>query len=61
LLKIAFFGAFIQKPLILSSKASFERDLFKENTIRLDQDLLEATAKGLEMRCLMGQRLGQTI
>jgi len=35
--------------------------LFKENTIRLDQDLLEATAKGLEMRCLMGQRLGQTI
>ena len=35
--------------------------LFQENTIQLDTDLLEATAQGLEMRCLLGQRLGQSI
>lgn len=32
--------------------------LFKKGAIRFDQDLLEATAKGLEIRCLMGQSMG---
>lgn len=32
--------------------------LFAKNTIQFDQDLLAATAQGLEIRCLMGQRMG---
>lgn len=32
--------------------------LFKPGTIQFDQDLLEAAAQGLEIRCLMGQRMG---
>lgn len=35
--------------------------LFQENKIQLDADLLAATAQGLEMRCLLGQRLGEAI
>lgn len=33
--------------------------LFPPKTIRFDSDLLEATKQGYEMRCLMGQPLGQ--
>lgn len=32
--------------------------LFEPNKIRLDQDLLDATKQGLEIKCLMGQRMG---
>ena len=32
--------------------------LFKKDTIRFDEDLVEATEKGIEIRCLMGQRMG---
>lgn len=35
--------------------------LFKEGTIQFDADLLEATRQGLEIRCLMGQRMGSSI
>jgi phosphatidylserine decarboxylase len=33
--------------------------LFEPGRIQFDQDLLEATAQGLEIRCLMGQSLGK--
>lgn len=33
--------------------------LFKANTIVFDEDLVEASSKGLEMRCFMGQTLGK--
>ncbi|CUI17925.1 phosphatidylserine decarboxylase [Candidatus Protochlamydia naegleriophila] len=32
--------------------------LFAKGAIQFDQDLLEATEAGLEMRCLMGQQMG---
>lgn len=32
--------------------------LFPKNKIHFDQDLLNATSKGLEIKCLMGQSLG---
>ena len=32
--------------------------LFKQGAIVFDDDLLEATKEGLEIRCLMGQRMG---
>ena len=35
--------------------------LFAPDTIRFDEDLLRATSQGLEIRCLMGQRMGQTL
>lgn len=35
--------------------------LFAKNTIQFDRDLLAATAQGLEIRCLMGQRMGKKI
>jgi len=38
--------------------ASFLILLFEKGRIQIDQDLLEATAKGTEMRCLLGQSLG---
>jgi len=33
--------------------------LFPPNAIQFDQDLLAATAQGLEIRCLMGQSMGK--
>lgn len=33
--------------------------LFQPNRIQFDQDLLDATAEGIEIRCLMGQPMGQ--
>lgn len=33
--------------------------LFKKGTIQFDADLLEATASGFEIRCLMGQSMGK--
>lgn len=33
--------------------------LFEPNRIQLDGDLLEASAKKIEIRCLMGQRMGR--
>lgn len=33
--------------------------LFPKNSIQIDADLLEATQKGFEMRCLLGQSLGR--
>lgn len=33
--------------------------LFPKNSIQFDADLLQATAQGLEIRCLMGQSMGQ--
>lgn len=33
--------------------------LFPKNSIEFDRDLLAATAKGLEIRCLMGQSMGR--
>lgn len=35
--------------------------LFPKNTIAFDQDLLTATAEGLEIRCLLGQSMGKTL
>jgi phosphatidylserine decarboxylase len=35
--------------------------LFAKGTIQFDSDLLEATQKGLETRCLMGQSMGTAI
>jgi phosphatidylserine decarboxylase len=35
--------------------------LFAKNTIEFDQDLLAATEKGLEVRCLLGQSMGKAI
>lgn len=35
--------------------------LFEPGVIRLDTDLLDATASGLEIKCLMGQSLGRCI
>jgi phosphatidylserine decarboxylase len=35
--------------------------LFEPNTIQFDQDLIEATAQGIEIRCLMGQSMGLAI
>lgn len=35
--------------------------LFAKNTIQFDPDLLEATEKGIEMRCLLGQSMGRSI
>ena len=32
--------------------------LFKKNRIRFERDLLEASKRGLEMRCLLGQPMG---
>lgn len=32
--------------------------LFPKNSIQFDADLLQATQQGLEIRCLMGQRMG---
>ena len=32
--------------------------LFKKDAIQFDADLIEATKEGIEMRCLMGQRMG---
>lgn len=32
--------------------------LFKEGVIQFDEDLLQATREGIEIRCLMGQRMG---
>lgn len=33
--------------------------LFEPNTITFDEDLVEATRQGLEIKCLLGQSLGQ--
>jgi len=33
--------------------------LFEEGSIKFDQDLIDATNSGLEMRCLMGQSMGR--
>jgi phosphatidylserine decarboxylase len=35
--------------------------LFAKGTIELDSDLITATQKGLEMRCLLGQSLGRAL
>ncbi len=35
--------------------------LFQKNTIKFDEDLLTATKRGFEIRCLLGQQLGVTI
>jgi phosphatidylserine decarboxylase len=35
--------------------------LFPRGSIALDQDLVQATAKGLEIKCLMGQSMGKAI
>lgn len=35
--------------------------LFEPNKILLDQDLLEATQEGLEIKCLMGQSMGKAM
>lgn len=35
--------------------------LFQKGRIQFDQDLLAATREGLEIRCLMGQRMGKKI
>ncbi|MDP1879924.1 MAG: phosphatidylserine decarboxylase [Parachlamydiaceae bacterium] len=35
--------------------------LFKPNRIRFNQDLLDATHKGMEILCLMGQQMGAAI
>lgn len=35
--------------------------LFEPGTIQFDQDLLDATAQGVEIRCLMGQSMGQSM
>lgn len=35
--------------------------IFQKNKIQLDADLLKATAQGLEIRCLLGQKLGRAI
>lgn len=35
--------------------------LFAKNTIQFDSDLLEATEKGMEIRCLLGQSMGKSI
>lgn len=32
--------------------------LFKKNTIKFDEDLIAATKMGIEVRCLMGQKMG---
>lgn len=33
--------------------------LFEQDSIQFDQDLIEATVQGLEIRCLMGQSMGR--
>lgn len=35
--------------------------LFPKNSIQFDEDLIEATSHGFEMRCLMGQSLGKAV
>ena len=35
--------------------------LFEPGRLQIDQDLLDATVQGLEMRCLLGQSLGKAI
>jgi phosphatidylserine decarboxylase len=35
--------------------------LFSKNTIEFDRDLLSATTKGFEIRCLMGQSMGRSM
>jgi phosphatidylserine decarboxylase len=35
--------------------------LFPKDSVQFDRDLLAATAEGFEMRCLMGQSMGQAI
>jgi phosphatidylserine decarboxylase len=35
--------------------------LFPKNTIEFEPDLLEATEKGLEIRCLLGQAMGKSL
>jgi len=35
--------------------------LFAKNTIQLDADLLAATERGLEIRCLLGQSMGRAL
>lgn len=34
--------------------------LFAKNTIQFDSDLLDATEKGMEIRCLLGQSMGRS-
>lgn len=34
--------------------------LFPPNTIKFDQDLLDASAQGIEIKCLMGQSMGHS-